>query len=109
MDAKEAVDALEKSNNQNPWETKNQSVSSSLRDRVGTLCHNQWSMWMKYLFDRCEVADNGDIMIPMGLVERWQRQMQTPFFELSLTEKESDRIEADRFIKFFRENQKYLD
>lgn len=36
--------------------------------------------------------------MPSWGVERWQRQTNTPYTELSEKEQESDRTEADKFI-----------
>ena len=38
------------------------------------------------------------LLIPQELVERWQRQIATPYSALSEREKDSDREEADRTI-----------
>lgn len=69
-----------------------------LRERLAALCHTQWSGWMKYLFGKCGLAVNAGTVIPPWAVERWHRQMVTPYAELSEEEKDSDRAEADRFI-----------
>lgn len=70
-----------------------------LREKVSSLCHTQWSGWMKYMFSLSVRNKDGTITIPEGLVERWDRQMTTPYSQLRVSEKESDRKEADRFIK----------
>lgn len=38
------------------------------------------------------------VTIPAWAVERWQRQMVTPYAKLSKAEKNSDRLEADKMI-----------
>lgn len=79
-------------------------MNNELREQLAELCHKQWSGWMEYLFSKCmrEVGqfdrDTGALIIPRQAVERWQRQMDTPYSGLSEDEKESDRKEADRFI-----------
>lgn len=37
--------------------------------------------------------------MPAEFVERWQRQMDTPYAELSGPEQDSDRNEADKFLE----------
>lgn len=74
------------------------------REKLAALCHDQWSGWMKYLFSRCQAEYKGDnptgnFIMPQWSVERWQRQMNTPYDELTEVEKENDRKEADRFLK----------
>jgi predicted RNase H-like nuclease (RuvC/YqgF family) len=59
---------------------------------------------MEYLFSKCfaEVGqfdkDTGNLIIPEWAVNRWRRQMRTPYAELPENDKESDRKEADRFL-----------
>jgi rubrerythrin len=74
------------------------------REKLANLCHEQWSGWMEYLFSKCfaEVGqfdkDTGNLIIPEWAVNRWRRQMRTPYAELPENDKESDRKEADRFL-----------
>lgn len=70
---------------------EDERVNNDLRERLAALCHEQWSGWMRYLFEHCS-------LIPESFVIRWKRQMNTPYTELSEEEKESDRKEADRFL-----------
>ena len=53
---------------------------------------------MEYLFSKCEKADDGAMTMPQWAVERWMRQMQTPYTDLSGAEQDSDRTEADKFL-----------
>lgn len=76
-----------------------------LREKLAELCHEQWSGWMKYLFSKNPVESDGSWVMPAWAVERWQRQMDTPYSELSESEKQSDRNEADKFLVLLeREN-----
>lgn len=84
-----------------------------MREKLADLCHKQWSGWMEYLFSKCheEVVPEypskktGALVIPSWAVERWKRQMKTNYEKLSEEEKESDRKEADKFIKLFEEEK----
>lgn len=69
------------------------------REKIAELCHEQWSGWMKYLFNKSPNTENGEAIIPKWAVDRWTRQINTPYESLSESEKESDRNEADRFIR----------
>ena len=79
------------------------------REELANLCHEQWIGWMKYLFGTCmEEFTNymlfettGRIIIPRWAAERWRRQINTDYTNLSEEEKESDRKEADKFINLF--------
>ena len=71
-----------------------------LREQLAALAHEQWAGWMEYLFSKCEdYADGeGGLHLPQWAVERWQRQVGTPYADLSEKEKENDRQEADRVL-----------
>lgn len=74
---------------------------------------NQWSGWMKYLFSKCSEGTatlddfsrvpNGTLVIPAWAVERWTRQMSTPYADLPPEEKESDRKEARAILGILNE------
>lgn len=66
----------------------------SLREKLAALAHEQWSGWMRYLFSKCTCVPGADgaRLIPRWAVERWQRQMATPYD--GLPEKERDRMLA---------------
>jgi hypothetical protein len=62
--------------------------------------HDRWARWQKYMFSRCEVNSDGTVTVPSWAVERWFRQIDTPYSELSEAEKESDRNEARNYLPF---------
>jgi len=74
-----------------------------LREKLANLCHDQWAHWMRYLFSKGTFNDDGTWTMPAPMVERWQRQMNTPFSELSCPKRDSDRKEADKFLDVFNE------
>lgn len=76
-------------------------MQNDFRELVAALCHEQWSGWMKYMFNLCRFNSLGDTLIPMEFVARWKRQMETNYDSLPENEKDSDRIEADKFIRLF--------
>lgn len=73
-----------------------------LRELLAKLAHEQWSGWMRYLFEKGVFNKDGTWTMPKWAVERWFRQMKTPFSELSDEEQDSDRKEADKFISVFK-------
>lgn len=61
------------------------------------IAHQIWAHWMKYMFTQCKASESGYI-IPNHLVNRWERQMNTPFDELPEAEQKSDYEIADKFL-----------
>jgi septal ring factor EnvC (AmiA/AmiB activator) len=77
------------------------------REKLADYAHRAWSGWMSYLLLKCEEFDifdeeTGDCRtvtaIPDRLVERWRRQMDTPYTELPADEQASDLKEADTIL-----------
>lgn len=65
--------------------------------------HNRWSKWQKHLHSRCIPQEDGSLLIPADLVQRWERQIATNYSDLSESEKESDRKEARTYIPLVRQ------
>ena len=84
-------------------ERKIAEAKEVLPERLATLAHEQWSGWMQYLFSGSIENADGSATIPAWAVRRWQRQMTTPYAELSEGEKASDRAEAQRVIDILDE------
>ena len=68
------------------------------REALAALAHIMWSGWMDYMFSRCAETETGDLVIPAVWVERWRRQVRTPYQQLTFQEQESDREEADKML-----------
>lgn len=75
-----------------------------IKEKLAEYAHNQWSGWMKYLFEKSTKNEDGTVTIPKWAVDRWERQMNAPYIELSEQEKESDRKEADGMINIVNNN-----
>ncbi len=73
--------------------------AEDVREELAKLAHEQWSNWMKYLFDKSKKESDGTVTIPKWAVDRWERQVNTEYSELSESEKESDRNEANKFME----------
>lgn len=69
------------------------------REELAAVQHEIWAHWTKYQFSICQHNEDGTITIPADKVERWSRQMNTLYSELSDKEKESDRDQADKVLK----------
>jgi len=68
------------------------------REQLAAYAHEAWSGWMRYLFSLSTYPDSSGAKIPGELVERWLRQLNTPYIDLSEAEKDSDRAEADKML-----------
>lgn len=76
---------------------------SELYEKLAAIEHERWADWQQYVFDQCRPVtydNNGDqlhLVIPQELVERWGRQINTDYADLSEEEKQSDRDQVDRY------------
>ena len=62
--------------------------------------HDRWSKWQKHMHSKIlPSADDGISIIGTEWIERWSRQIDTPYAELSETEKESDREQVRPYIE----------
>ena len=91
-------------------------MNEELIELIADFFHENWSHWMKYMFEvAVNVAEDSESLAWMnrtGLVaytfnedmyDRWQRQMKTPYSELSEKEKDSDREWAEKLLKLLSE------
>jgi hypothetical protein len=74
-----------------------------LREDLAAYAHDTWSGWMKHMFKKTHLNDDGTETIPAELVVRWRRQMNTDYVDLPDGEKESDRKEADKILAIVEE------
>lgn len=72
--------------------------SERVMHRLAEIEHERWAHWQRYLHDQCVQREDGALIIPTELVERWSAQINTPYSELSETEKESDQEQVRRYL-----------
>lgn len=66
--------------------------------------HASWARWMAYLFSKCERGSSDDpdnpggYIIPAGYVEALQRQIDTPYADLTEEEQQYDRDEVAHIL-----------
>ena len=65
--------------------------------------HDRWARWQKYMFSKGTVDENGVFHLPKEFVERWFRQIDTKYADLSEPEKESDRKESRTYIPLVKQ------
>lgn len=75
---------------------KQEKPLSELKEKLADLEHYQWATWTEYMINNWTKEN----------IERWERQLRTPYSELSEKEKESDREWADRVLKIVNEWKK---
>jgi hypothetical protein len=84
-----------------PIRNENERV---LVELLAAQSHASWSHWMTYLFSVSEKQPDGSVRIPAHLVERWERQRNTEYTQLTEQEKQSDRNQAELFIPIIEQN-----
>lgn len=80
-------------------------TEQELIERLAAKEHDSWARWMDYLFNRCDIERGKDgfrYVIPHELVERWKRQVDTPYTDLSEQEKQSDRDEVAHILPIIK-------
>ena len=60
--------------------------------------HDRWARWQKYMFSKGSVDAEGVFHLPKEFVDRWFRQIDTKYSDLSEEEKESDRKETRNYL-----------
>ncbi len=82
---------------------------NTLREQLASQQHDIWVSWMSYMFEQgtiirhVNLSDDGrpdelTWAISADKLERWTRQMHTPYAELPEAEKKSDRHQADKIL-----------
>jgi hypothetical protein len=68
-----------------------------IREKLADIEHQRWADWQKYLHSKCISDEFGNLKIMSGNVKHWERQINTPYSELSEAEKKSDMNQVDRY------------
>ncbi len=71
-------------------------------EKLANYEHDRWSRWQKHLFSKCLKNEDGSMTIPKEFVDRWNRQINTSYFDLSNEEQESDKKEAIKILKIIK-------
>ena len=73
---------------------------SIMQDALAEYSHDHaWSGWMQYMFSKGNMNEDGSWTMPTEFVERWKRQMNTLYNNLSEQEKKSDIEQADKMLE----------
>lgn len=73
-------------------------AEAELMEKLAAVEHDRWADWQRHAFNQCHFNADGTATIPAWAVERWTRQIQTAYADLSEAEKESDRREVRRYL-----------
>jgi uncharacterized protein with von Willebrand factor type A (vWA) domain len=73
-----------------------------LYEQLAAIEHERWTDWQRYMHSLCVQNPDGSLTIPASLVERWEKQIATPYADLSEQEKQSDREQVDRYWKLIQ-------
>lgn len=73
-------------------------TSASLLETLASVEHERWAHWQEYLHAQCHRAEDGSLIIPAELAERWTNQIATAYEDLSESEKDSDREQVQRYL-----------
>lgn len=73
-------------------------LTDTALETVAAVAHDRWAHWQQYLHEQCIECEDGSLRIPAALVDRWTRQISTPYANLSDREKESDREQAREYL-----------
>lgn len=60
--------------------------------------HERWAHWQRYMHSKCIRQSDGSLLIPPNLVSQWERQISTPYTELTELEKDSDREQVRKYL-----------
>jgi len=74
-------------------------------EKAAEIEHRIWAKWQRWVHDCCIPTEHG-LTIPKFKVERWNRQINTPYSELSEIEKEYDRFHAIEYREIIAEAEK---
>ncbi len=66
-----------------------ESLPEEVQERLAELEHIQWAHWTKYILENLTPEN----------IERWRKQIETPYSELSEVEKEADRKWARKVVE----------
>lgn len=84
----------------------NEEVSTlleTLLERLAAVEHERWSHWQRYMHSKATLQPDGSLLIPSDLVRQWERQIATPYNELTEKEKESDREQVRKYLPVIEE------
>lgn len=79
----------------------NNTTTDGLKEQLAAIEHDRWADWQKYMHSKMyqETDNKGEavMLLLQTQFNHWERQIATPYAELSEAEKNSDREQVDRY------------
>ena len=79
-------------------DTERQKSLAQLLEQLAAIEHDRWAHWQRYVHDHGQLQPDGSVILPANLVERWERQIRTPYDDLADSEKDSDREQVRKYF-----------
>jgi Tol biopolymer transport system component len=70
---------------------------AELMEHLAAIEHERWADWQRWVHEAGTRNPDGSVTISAANVARWERQIATPYADLSEPEKEADRREVRRY------------
>ena len=74
-----------------------------VREKLADIEHDRWSKWQKYMHSKMERISTAKWSLLDELFQRWERQINTRYAELSEKEKDSDREQVDMHLPLIKQ------
>lgn len=84
-------------------------MSADLIEKLAAIEHARWADWQAYLHGKCERTPDGGLTTPAGYVAALERQIATPYADLSDAEKASDREQVARYWPLIEQHKRRPD
>ena len=96
-------------------QTDDAMTDAQLREELARRAHEDWAHWTKYMLGVLQPlidAGNGtntdsswdpEIAAADAAIDRWRRQIDTPYADLTEAEKDSNRVFADKTLALLKE------
>ncbi len=73
-------------------------LKRQLKEQLADIEHQRWAHWQRYCHSKMQTQSSPHgVVLPFDLYEHWERQINTPYAELSDIERQSDREQVDRY------------
>jgi len=87
-------------------------TNEEMIEKMASIEHERWAKWQKYMhshvYDSSQSINPHLKVIPTELYNRWERQINTPYEQLSEKEKESDREQVRPYFELISNLKKSI-